>query len=102
MDVLCWPAAQGVQELARAPLYVPAPQGVQELAPSLLYVPAAQFEQEVSAFHPALYVPAAPAQAISAMSPIRQGRQSGGFEKARPVRSEPQCDRNQHARETSS
>ena len=96
MYVLCLPAAQeqqelagGVQELApNAPLYVPAAQLVQK-TPMDPYFPAAQFEQEVSAFHPTLYVPAAPAQAISAMSPIRRGRQSGGFEEKRPIR---QCN----------
>ena len=36
------PAAQSVQELARAPLYVPAAQFVQELARAPLNVPAAQ------------------------------------------------------------
>ena len=104
--LLYLPASQGVQALARAPLYMPAAQGshcpsplsngvepdcrllylpaaqsVQELARAPLYSPGSQGSHEVLELYPPLALPAAPAQAKSAMSPIGRGRQGGRFGK---------------------
>ena len=62
-------------------LYLPAAQSVQELARAPLYSPGSQGSHEVLELYPPLALPAAPAQAKSAMSPIGRGRQGGRFGK---------------------
>ena len=74
------PLSNGVEPDCRL-LYLPAAQSVQELARAPLYSPGSQGSHEVLELYPPLALPAAPAQAKSAMSPIGRGRQGGRFGK---------------------